>query len=225
MLNPSTTGGSLSPVRALTKADAAYLELRAEILDGVLEPSSPLNQETLAARLGLSTTPLRDALRRLEGDGLVELRTHSLVIVSPLTERELDELYSVRLTLDPMAAALAAQLASEEDNQAIQALAKRPVASDVRTQLASHREFHHRVYAASHHRVLADILDQLWARTDRYRVVLVRDKALDRDTEREHEEIAAAIRDRDECAVSQVVQRHVEAALRAVQQVLAMGGS
>ncbi len=65
-----------------TKAEAVYQELRSRILDGSIKPASTLNQEALAATLGLSITPLREALRRLESEGLVRLQHASPVLHS-----------------------------------------------------------------------------------------------------------------------------------------------
>ncbi len=62
----------------------------------------------MAVDLGISVTPLREALRRLEGEGLVQMRSDKVVVVVPLTPRKLQELRVVRLQLEPLAAALAA---------------------------------------------------------------------------------------------------------------------
>ena len=73
-------GGGDGSMRPETKADAAYRELRRRIVDGSLEPGSRLDQEMLAAALGVSTTPLREALRRLEAERLVQRAAHRQVV-------------------------------------------------------------------------------------------------------------------------------------------------
>ena len=95
-------------LQTVTKAEAVYLETRARILTGALSPGLEVNQEALAANLGVSITPLREALRRLEMEGLVRLEAHRTVVIAPLTGRELDELYVIRMELDALAAGLAA---------------------------------------------------------------------------------------------------------------------
>ena len=75
-----------------TKADGVYLEMRNQILYGVLEPGSRVDYLQLSAALGVSITPLREALRRLEADHLVIRIAHRDVIVAPLTREEATEL-------------------------------------------------------------------------------------------------------------------------------------
>ena len=84
-------------LNSVTKTEAAYQNLRWNILTGSLAPGLGMNQETLARELGVSPTPVREALRRLESEGLVRFAAHSTVNVAPLSLRELDELYQVRL--------------------------------------------------------------------------------------------------------------------------------
>ena len=91
-----------------TKADGVYLEVRNQILLGVLEPGSRIDYVQLSASLGVSITPLREALRRLEADHLVIRIAHRDVIVAPLTREEAAELVQVRRELDLLAARLAA---------------------------------------------------------------------------------------------------------------------
>src|ERR1700730_14446555 len=95
-----------------TKAEAVYQELRRRILSSVILPGSMLSQEALAVQLGVSITPLREALRRLETEGLVKTLAHRTMTIPPLTRKEVRELYAVRLQLDPLAAKLAAENAS-----------------------------------------------------------------------------------------------------------------
>lgn len=84
-----------------TKSDVAYRELRHEILSGRLEPGQVLAQTALAGTLGISTAPLREALRRLEAEGLVQLDAHRDARVSPLTSQEARDLLEVRGALEP----------------------------------------------------------------------------------------------------------------------------
>jgi len=101
--NPS----GVRPLVFKSKADAVYREVRQRILDGELSPGSSLNQEQLAATLEVSTTPLREALRRLETQGFVRTVAHREIVVAPLVVEELVALWEVRRDLDATAAALA----------------------------------------------------------------------------------------------------------------------
>lgn len=99
----------------LTKAEAVYRETRWRVLTGALPPGTPVNQAELAAEFRMSPTPIREALRRLESEGLVVFIAHTMVTVSPLDLKELDDLYVIRVALDPLAGRLAALNRTADD--------------------------------------------------------------------------------------------------------------
>jgi len=210
------------PLAALTKAEAAYVEVRAQLLEGTLAPGSTINQESLAAALGLSVTPLREALRRLEGEGLIALRPHHVVSVLPLTRRELRELCVARMQLEPLAARLAAEAATRDELKAIASLARESATADLHSQLRAHRLFHHSIYGASHNEVVADLLEQLWTRTDRYRAIMLRDAGLRRKSSAGHRGIAAALVAGDASVAAELAERHVDEALRLADRMSQM---
>jgi DNA-binding GntR family transcriptional regulator len=209
-------------VNVRTKAEAVYQELSARILDGSMQPGSTVRQETLAGALGVSITPLREALRRLESDGLVILEAHRTLTVAPLSAAEVRELYAVRLQLDPFAAGLAAQMASAAVLDRIELLARRPMKTTARARLKTNREFHQAIYYAAGNRTLAEMLDRLWDRTDRYRMIVVQVESEERKVEREHREIATALRARDVALSTRLMHDHVAETLRLVEQHAAL---
>lgn len=201
-----------APLRVVTKSEAVYRELRTRILKGIVLPGSTLNQETLAAEFGVSVTPLREALRRLNTEGLVQLEAHKTVTIAPLSKRELDEIYAVRLQLDPLAASLAAEHPSDEQLAEIERLASAPSPEDAARQLEANRAFHRSVYSASGNRVLTETLDHLWDRTDRYRLVLLQRGVYGFAAAKEHVEIAAALRSRGKRQVGRLMRTHLATA-------------
>ena len=169
-----------------TKADGVYLEMRNQILYGVLEPGSRVDYLQLSATLGVSITPLREALRRLEADHLVIRNAHRDVIIAPLTRQEATDLVAVRQELDLLAARLAAAQMTEDELAAARDLVDRqderealrylrdagiPVA--VGGMLNVNRAFHRMVYCGSHNQVLIQYRDAISTRTERY-VILAR---------------------------------------------------
>ena len=117
----------------VTKSDYAYTRLREGILSGEFEPGTVLHQATLAKTIGISTTPLREAMRRLMTEGLVELDAHRDARVSSLTAEEARDLLEVRRSLDPLAAASRPNARTKDDirlmretGQARQAAAEQP---------------------------------------------------------------------------------------------------
>lgn len=154
-----------------TKSDLLCSLVREEILDGRLAPGARINQSHLAARLGASTTPLREALRRLEAEGLVRLDAHRDAIVTELQAGEARHLIEIRLSLDPLAAGLAATRHKQSDAAELRHLVTRlrPIDENVQEEeLVAHRQFHAALYRASGNPVLATLLDGLWDRTGRY---------------------------------------------------------
>jgi DNA-binding GntR family transcriptional regulator len=193
-----------------TKADVAYVTLRAQILSGELQAGKMLNQEALAEGLGLSTTPLREALRRLEAENLVSVHAHRDLVVAPLSQRELSQLVDIRLQLDPHACSLAARHATEEQIAITFELSVAPPTRDALEQVARNRAFHRSIYAASGNELLTQLLDSLWDRTDRYRVLGIRKLQDPRRTLAEHVEIASAFRDRRARHLAALVRKHVQ---------------
>src|SRR6476469_10421453 len=103
-----------------TKSDAAYAEVRRRILAGELAPGSVLDQYRLSQSMCMSITPLREALRRLRGEGLIMIDVHTTTRVAPLSATEARELFEIRLALDPAGAALAAQRRTDADIKTLQ---------------------------------------------------------------------------------------------------------
>jgi DNA-binding GntR family transcriptional regulator len=212
---------SVRPRPTYTKNAYAYEELRSRILSGELVQGQSISQEQLAAELGVSTTPLREALRRLDAEGLVTLESHRDARVSSLNAAEARSLFEVRERLDPLAAMLAATRRTEADMTAIRTALQdlEPLSSatsDVQALLV-HREFHRAVYTASHNELLMSLLEGLWDKADRYRLVGLQSKS-DSDTDaervrREHIEIAEAVIARDEKTAERVMRKHVGGSL------------
>lgn len=155
-----------------SKGGLAYIELRRRITTGELAPGSRLSQYDLAEDLGMSITPLREAIRRLASEDWVVMETHRDVRVAPMSAAEARELLEVRLSLEPAAAELAAHRRTDREVAAMRAAAEallpvtRPWGEDA---LAAHRAFHRSIYTASHNTVMVRLLDDLWDKADRYR--------------------------------------------------------
>jgi DNA-binding GntR family transcriptional regulator len=204
-----------------TKSDLAYTHLRELILSGELPPGAVLPQAALAQTIGISTTPLREALRRLKQEGLVDLDAHRDARVRPLDATEARDLLEMRGSLDPLAASLAAQRRTDADLAAIRAaldgldaLSTRPSVP----QLESHHRFHAAIHRASHNRLLVDTLDGLWVKTDRYRRHGLEAGRSDEEREAravEHRQLFEAVRDGDAETAAELMRRHVETSLGA----------
>ena len=204
-----------------TKSDLAYTRLRALILGGELAPGAVLPQTALAQTIGISTTPLREALRRLKQEGLVDLDAHRDARVRPLDAAEARDLLELRASLDPLAASLAAERRTESDLtdvraalDGLEALSARPSAA----QLESHHRFHAAIHRASHNALLVETLDGLWVKTDRYRRHGLEAGRSDEELEAratEHRRLFEAVRDGRPEMAAELMRRHVESSLGA----------
>ncbi len=203
----------------LTKAEFAYQAVRDRILTGQLKPGSLLDQETLAAQFDVSTTPLREAVRRLAAENLLSVQAHKRVIVTPLTRAELLDLYQVRIELEPFGAALSATVATAADHAHTQdclpAMSPDPI-----ERLRLNRLFHRSLYGAARNQVLTDTLDALADRADRYRMSLIDSEEAMAKAIAEHEEIAAAFGRGDAEQVRSLFRNHLAQSLRNIEKRL-----
>lgn len=204
------------PPVALTKSAYAYEELRRRILTGEIPPGSVFSQTMLAQEIGVSTTPLREALRRLAAEGMVQLDSHRDARVTPLTAEEGRNLYVIRENLDPLAAELAATSRTPSDISKIEAALKRltPLSNSTDLDaLTAHREFHRSIYLSSHNPLLIGILEGLWDKADQYRQIgLQSQKNSKKDQTRvqeEHVQIADAVIAGQAEQAREAMQRHV----------------
>ncbi|RSM91639.1 GntR family transcriptional regulator [Kibdelosporangium aridum] len=202
-----------------TKSDFAYALVRTKILTSEYGPGTVLNQATLARDLGISTTPLREALRRLKSEGFVELDAHRDARVTDLSAEEARDLLEMRRALDPLATSLAAERRSKSDiatmRTAFAQLRPLPDHPDV-ADLVAHREFHRAIYAASHNDLLIATLDGLWDKADRYRIVGLRQKRdqPERDeTAAEHRAMLDAVIAGDSELAAKVMREHIRSSL------------
>jgi DNA-binding GntR family transcriptional regulator len=207
-----------------TKADGVYLEVRNQILYGVLEPASRIDYVQLSASLGVSITPLREALRRLEADHLVIRIAHRDVIVAPLARAEATELVQVRRELDLLAARLAAvqmtadELAaardlveSQDEQVALRYLRDAGITLAVGGLLSVNRAFHRMVYCGSHNQVLIQYRDAISTRTERY-VILARqiNPVAPEAFRLLHQKLLTALEGRDPEAAEEVMRAHYQ---------------
>ena len=108
-------------MRSMTKTEAVFEELRQWIESGELQAGERLTETALARRLGVSATPVREALRLLQVSGLITHRPHHGAVVRTMTDRELEEIMDLRAAIEPLAAARAATMATSDQRAEISA--------------------------------------------------------------------------------------------------------
>jgi DNA-binding GntR family transcriptional regulator len=151
------------PLEIQSVVDQVYAAVRSRILSGELEGGSRLRQNTLAEELGVSRTPLREALRRLSTEGLVELEPNRGASVARLELDDMLHAWQARLTLEPAAARLAADVREPESLARMRtAIDRQRKPTDVDTSFAINREFHLALVAAAGNPHLSQFARMLW---------------------------------------------------------------
>jgi len=201
----------MSLIRQQNK-DAYSLILEA-IDVGVYKPGDRLVESDLADRFGVSRTPIREALQRLETQSLLTRDGRSL-IVSSLDHSQMAELYIVRAELEGLAANLAAKHATSEEIKVLQDMvdSDRKIISDPSSLARSNRRFHKQIHLASHNRFLIKQLDLVHRS-----MALMATTSLAADGRgavavEEHQAIVTAIANRDSTEASEKLRDHISVA-------------
>ena len=208
------TPPTISP--SLRKQDWAYRQLRERILTGRLVPGELLSQEALAAELGISRGPLRDALSRLASENMVVDRPHQKWIVAAVSEADARDIYNGRAALESMLVAAAAQSPAHRRDGCDGALAdlldrQHAAASegDPARLRAVDRTFHDTIYSLADMPASMAALDHLRAKSDRYITLYLSDSGRAHTSLEEHTAILRALRRGDAEQSAALTRSHV----------------
>lgn len=194
-------------------AASTYERLRDLIVSNALPDSEPLIEVTLADRLGVSRTPVRDALRQLEQDGLVERHGRGLRI-RQLGPEEILEIYEVRETLEAAAARAAAARRTELDLSRLEAIHNQmtELGDDLDQRVSWNNQFHETLWRASHNATLQEFMSRLIIRVSRYSHTTLEFPGRWERILKEHGELLTAIRAHDPDSAAAVAASHMAAA-------------
>ena len=194
-----------------------YLQLLDEIRCGTLSPGTRLREIELSKRLEISRTPIREALRRLEAEGLVAHQPRMGAIVRVLDYSEVMELYEMRAVLEGTAARLTARTASDVEVAEIMSLGKEFAAAADRPGRAFevNRQLHRAIQNAAKNRYLVKAIHALEKTLMILGPSTLIDAARAEAATKEHECVLAAIEARDGVAAENEMRAHIEAAQRA----------
>jgi DNA-binding GntR family transcriptional regulator len=208
---------------ARSLSDQAYYRIRELIVSLELAPGSLIGERDLMQRLELGRTPVREALRALARERLVEVYPRRGMFVSRIDVGDLAGLSEVRAVLESHAAGVAAERATDEDRAAIAALLDQLNGAedlDERTLIDLDQRIHRHVYRCTHNAFLEETLNEYYVLTLRiWFLALDRVARLD-DAVREHRELLEAIRDGDGGRATDVMRRHVIGFEQAIRRVL-----
>jgi DNA-binding GntR family transcriptional regulator len=204
-------------VRRQVLSDGVYVKLKAQLMEHEVEPGARLSIDGLARRFQVSPTPVREALARLESDGLVVKRP--LVGYSatpPLDLAGFDNLFEMRLLLEPAAAGSAARKASPDELAAIAGIFETMSTAEPGSDYMRYQEFatqdalfHKTIAASSRNDLLADAIDRLQIHKHFYKLYYYT-HGITEKTLVEHRDVLFSLQQRDAGAASRAMANHIE---------------
>ena len=222
---PSEHSTRVAFARPVLVRDGVYEHLRRAVLDGEIVPGERIGEVELGERLGVSRTPIREALMRLTQDGLLVAEANKGVRVRTVTAQEARDTYTVREELDGLAAALAAAAHGPADAQILQEALDAVNASqsqDYRQQTRLDLNFHRAITVAAHNAALGDL-----ARDLEQRVALIKHQTrtynAHPETAAQHAAILRAVLERDAVTAREAARVHVRTFGALVLQELGTG--
>jgi len=187
--------------------------LKNSIIDQTIEPGSRLVESKLAEMLGISRTPLREALHKLEREDWIEKAPSGGFQVVSLTRNDIEETFGIRSVLEAYAARLAAENCRENDLIPLEkkrAEYQRCLDKKANDKLQKiNTEFHDLLYALSRNPKLVKMINQLRAQISRFRQIILKQDEYAHESNEDHVKMLAAIKNRDGDAVEKLVREHI----------------
>ncbi len=206
---------------AVSRAAYVQTRIREAIQRGRYRPGQRLRETEIAAWLEVSRTPVREALRRLEAEGLLASEPWRGVVVTELDRRQVMELYAMRAILEGAAARLAARHIGEAEIDLLGALlARAGTEGEAETLAAGNRAFHQAIYTAAHNRYLLRTLNALGDALGLLQGTTYSLAGRAEAAQEEHAAILAGIKNRDPDAAERAARAHIQAAERARLRLL-----
>ncbi len=201
----------VEPIAIKTREEVVADTIRTAIMRGAFKPGEKLDQQSLADRLGVSRSPIREALRTLAAEELVTIVPHRGAVVTQRSQQELEELLFIRVLLEGAAARRAAEVMTTAQLQKLEAVLLAGEAStDIEEALGLNHEFHQTVYEAYAQPILIQTIQQLRNKIAPYNRVYV-DEPGNKDVAwADHRRIYDACVARDGAAAERETQQHLE---------------
>lgn len=216
LAGPERGGGTLPATVAAS--------LRERIVQGLLAPGARLSERYLCELMGVSRTPLREALRLLAAEGLVHLQPNRGAQVVALSEQDIREAFEVIGGLEAMASRLACERASQAEIAEIQALTYEMMASHARRDLPSYYRLNHAIHEkmslAAHNRLLNQVYEAQNARIQHLRFASNEDRAKWDQAMTEHVAMAEALAARDADRLAAIMRQHLQRKCDAVLRAM-----
>lgn len=204
--------------------DVVFKTLRQAILRGELKPGERLMEIRLANKLGVSRTPIREAIRKLELEGLVVMVPRKGAEVADITEKSLRDVLEVRKALEELSVKLACDRITEEQieelEQAAQEFKKILKSSDITEIAEADVHFHDVIYRAAENQRLMQLLSNLSEQMYRYRIEYLKNPDVHEKLLSEHEEIIRNIKNHEKESAVRITCEHIDNQVRAISDLI-----
>lgn len=208
-----------------TKNVLLYEKLRQRIVKGAYKPGQRLIMAEIAKAFGASETPVREAIRRLESEGYVSFTPHAGAVVTRVDDRELSEIYLIRIAMEALATRLAAPFLTERDLEWLRKQNREMAAAIEKNRLESlarmNKAFHLRIYKAAPYPRLNRMIADFWEAFDRWPSIFSYVPERAAASVAEHERIIAALAAGDMVQADDLMKEQKERALKALQDYMA----
>lgn len=204
--------------------DVVFHTLREAILKGELKPGERLMELQLAAKLGVSRTPIREAIRMLEQEGLAVTIPRKGAEVAKMTEKDMEDVLQVREALDELAATIACELITREELEELKRtmleFEESTKTGDVKRIVEADVRFHDIIYKATDNPKLVSMLNNLREQMYRYRLEYIKDEKNHPILIKEHSEIVEGLTKKDKALVTAAMHDHVKNQANAVKEII-----
>jgi len=205
---PKLKMDSYQPLR-----DVIFETLRKAIVSGDIKPGERLMEVSLADQMGVSRTPVREAIRRLEAEGLVTMTPRKGTHVSELSVKDIMDVLEVRTVLDKLATDLAAKRMQPAQLKALESVHKQYIScvekENMEGAVKKDVEFHDLIYAASGNPRLVAVAGSLREHIYRFRVIYMSGSLIAENVLNEHEEILTALKEAQNNIASNLAEKHI----------------
>ena len=200
-----------------SRADRVLAEIRSAIKDGRYAPGERIREALVAEQLNVSRTPVREAFRRLESEGILTYQSWRGVFVSELNNQQVSELYAMREVLEGAAARMAARHIDDAEIDILELLLEqsREAAEDATALASINQKLHETIYQAAHNQYLLQTLEQLANALALLKGTTFEVSGRPATAEQEHAKIIEAIRMRDQDAAEAAARAHIQEAQKA----------
>ena len=204
--------------------DVVFNTLRQAILRGELKPGERLMEIQLANKLGVSRTPIREAIRKLELEGLVLMIPRKGAEVADITEKSLKDVLEVRRALEELSVKLTCDRITKEEikelEQAAENFRKTMKSKDITEIAEADVRFHDVIYTATKNQKLIQLLNNLHEQMYRYRIEYLKDEEVYPKLLKEHKEIIERINRGEKEEAARIVCEHIDNQVNAVMDVI-----